>query len=50
MYIDDFMGNYKISTREKLVEILSQRYTQDLNYFILTFEESGFPQIKTFVC
>lgn len=49
MFLDDFNGEVIITSTYELIESLERRYLFDSNYFILTFEESGFPQLSIFV-
>lgn len=46
MYADDFDGEIEIDEVDRLVEFLSRRPAFDANNFVLTFEESGFPQLN----
>lgn len=48
MYADDFDGEIEIDEVDNLVEFLSRRPAFDANNFVLTFEESGFPQLNIF--
>ncbi|CAB5127705.1 CDI system double-stranded DNA deaminase immunity protein DddI [Burkholderia cenocepacia] len=48
MYADDFDGEIEIDEVDSLVEFLSRRPAFDANNFVLTFEESGFPQLNIF--
>jgi hypothetical protein len=49
MYVDDFIGEIIVSSQNELVECLGRRPKFNSNYFILTFEESGFPQLSIFI-
>ena len=49
MYLNDFKREYTINSLEELNEILLKRYTHNANYFILTFQDEGFPQLTAFV-
>ena len=49
MYLNDFKREYTINSLEELNETLLKRYTHNANYFILTFQDEGFPQLTTFV-
>jgi hypothetical protein len=49
MYADDFKDEVIITSQNELIEFLERRPQFDSNYFILTFEESGFPQLSIFI-
>lgn len=49
MYIDDFTGEEIITTESDLSKKIYSRPAFNSNYFILTFSDSGFPQLSIFV-
>lgn len=49
MYLDSFCGEQKINDRSQLFSVLTERSKENANSFILTFEESGFPQLSVFI-
>ena len=49
MYIDSFNGEKVIKTKDELLVILGERSNLNANYFILTYNDSGFPQLSLFV-
>jgi hypothetical protein len=49
MYADDFNGEVIITSQNELIEFLEKKPQFDSNYFVLTFEESGFPQLSIFI-
>ena len=49
MYLNDFKQEYLINSLNELNNILTKRFFEDSNHFILTFEDYGFPQLSCFV-
>jgi len=49
MYIDNFKGETIVKTKEELFSVLNERSISNTNHFILTFKNSGFPQLSIFV-
>ena len=42
MYLNDFKQEYLINSLNELNNILTKRFFEDSNHFILTFEDYGF--------
>ena len=49
MYLDDFSQEYLVDSLEELEILLRKRFLEEVNFFILTFKENGFPQLSAFV-
>ena len=49
MYLDDFSQEYLVNSLEELEILLRKRFLEEVNFFILTFKENGFPQLSAFV-
>lgn len=49
MYLDDFSQEYLVDSLDELEVLLKKRFLEEVNFFILTFKENGFPQLSTFV-
>ena len=49
MYLNDFKQEYLINSLNELNNILTKRFFEDSNHFILTFEDYGFPHLSCFV-
>lgn len=49
MYLDDFIQEYLVDSLEELEILLRKRFLEEVNFFILTFKENGFPQLSAFV-
>ena len=49
MYLDDFSQEYLVDSLEELEILLRKRFLEEVNFFILTFKEKGFPQLSAFV-
>ena len=49
MYLDDFSQQYLVDSLEELEILLRKRFLEEVNFFILTFKENGFPQLSAFV-
>ena len=49
MYLDDFSQEYLVDSLEELEILLRERFLEEVNFFILTFKENGFPQLSAFV-
>ena len=49
MYLDDFSQEYLLDSLEELEILLRKRFLEEVNFFILTFKENGFPQLSAFV-
>ena len=49
MYLDDFSQEYLVDSLEELEILLRKRCLEEVNFFILTFKEKGFPQLSAFV-
>lgn len=49
MYLDDFSQEYLVDSLEELEILLRKRFLEEINFFILTFKENGFPQLSAFV-
>jgi len=49
MYLNDFSQEYLVDSLEELEILLRKRFLKDVNFFILTFKENGFPQLSAFV-
>jgi hypothetical protein len=48
MYVYNFKGEFVVSTKRELLSILNERSDSNANHFILTFNDSGFPQLSIF--
>ena len=49
MYLNDFSQEYLVDSLEELEILLKKRFLEEVNFFILTFKENGFPQLSAFV-
>ena len=49
MYLNDFSQEYFVNSLDELEILLKKRFLEDVNFFILTFKENGFPQLSAFV-
>ncbi len=49
MYLNDFSQEYLVDSLEELEILLRKRFLEEVNFFILTFKENGFPQLSAFV-
>ena len=49
MYLDDFSQEYLVDSLDELEVLLRKRFLEEVNFFILTFKENGFPQLSAFV-
>lgn len=49
MYLDDFSQEYLVNSLDELEVLLRKRFLEEVNFFILTFKENGFPQLSAFV-
>ena len=49
MYLDDFSQEYLVDSLDELEILLRKRFLEEVNFFILTFKENGFPQLSAFV-
>ena len=49
MYLDDFSQEYLVDSLEELEILVRKRFLEEVNFFILTFKENGFPQLSAFV-
>jgi len=49
IYLDDFSQEYLVDSLEELEILLRKRFLEEVNFFILTFKENGFPQLSAFV-
>ena len=49
MYLDDFSQEYLVDSLDELEVLLKKRFLEEVNFFILTFKENGFPQLSAFV-
>ena len=49
MYLDDFSQEYLVDSLKELEILLRKRFLEEVNFFILTFKENGFPQLSAFV-
>ena len=49
MYLNDFSQEYLVDSLEELEVLLRKRFLEEVNFFILTFKENGFPQLSAFV-
>jgi len=49
MYLNDFSQEYLVDSLEWIRNITKKRFLEDVNFFILTFKENGFPQLSAFV-
>lgn len=49
MYLADFNREVIVSSKEELFNCLDKRPAFNSNQFILTFNDSGFPQLSVFV-
>ena len=49
MYLDDFSQEYLVNSLDELEVLLRKRFLEEVNFFILTFKEKGFPQLSAFV-
>ena len=49
MYLDDFSQEYLVDSLDELEVLLRKRFLEEVNFFILTFKENGFPQLSVFV-
>ena len=49
MYLDDFSQEYLVDSFDELEILLRKRFLEEVNFFILTFKEKGFPQLSAFV-
>ena len=49
MYLNDFSQEYLVDSLEELEILLKKRFLEEVNFFILTFKENGFPQLSVFV-
>ena len=49
MYLNDFSEEYFVNSLDELEILLKKRFLEDVNFFILTFKENGFPQLSAFV-
>ena len=49
MYLDDFSQEYLMDSLDELEVLLRKRFLEEVNFFILTFKENGFPQLSAFV-
>ena len=45
MYLNDFSQEYLVDSLEELEILLKKRFLEEVNFFILTFKENGFPPI-----
>jgi len=49
MYLNDFSQEYLVDSLDELEILLKKRFLEEVNFFILTFKENGFPQLSAFV-
>ncbi len=49
MYLNDFSQEYLVDSLDELEVLLRKRFLDEVNFFILTFKENGFPQLSAFV-
>ena len=49
MYLDDFSQESLVDSLDELEVLLKKRFLEEVNFFILTFKENGFPQLSAFV-
>lgn len=49
MYLNDFSQEYLVDSLDELEILLKNVFLEDVNFFILTFKENGFPQLSAFV-
>ena len=49
MYLNDFSQEYLVDSLDELEVLLRKRFLEEVNFFILTFKENGFPQLSAFV-
>ena len=49
MYLNDFSQEYLVNSLDELEVLLRKRFLEEVNFFILTFKENGFPQLSAFV-
>ena len=49
MYLNGFSQEYLVDSLDELEILLKKRFLEDVNFFILTFKENGFPQLSAFV-
>ena len=49
MYLNDFSQEYLVDSFDELEILLRKRFLEEVNFFILTFKEKGFPQLSAFV-
>ena len=49
MYLNDFSQEYFVNSLDELEVLLRKRFLEEVNFFILTFKENGFPQLSAFV-
>ena len=48
MYLNDFLQESIVESEEELIRLLKTRRNHSVNHFILTHDESGFPQLNIF--
>lgn len=49
MYLYSFRGEQIVNDKSQLFSVFTERSKENANVFILTFEESGFPQLSVFI-
>ena len=49
MYLNDFSEEYLVDSLDELEILLKKRFLEEVNFFILTFKENGFPKLSAFV-